>query len=621
MVSSAHLALIVFTCVTAQAAPAAESRASEVARVVAKGGWLSAWVLYPPEAVGADELLPQQQPIESLHISAARGESEPFMFVVRSKVAMSLVGPAITDLRNERGETIPGSAASIRRMAYIHVDSPSGAGGSNQPLFEAKAGWHADVLTNDRTGFMRAERNLPFWITIAVPRTSTPGVYRGELALSFRTQDWIRKRISPVRMPVEIEVYPFELPSPSPLRNVTVIGVNQLPAAWLTPQHTRAMCDLATEVRSVPDPILPSPKLTYQEDGTLAVDATGWEATAAYCLDTLKAPCLFVPVWPLWSHLNKTHGPLQGIYFMWHFPHVAKQRWPIASPVFIADEQAQIRAEFRKAFGSYLKHMNEIVRRHGWSGRVFVTSMDEPYTYHSTGDARKLDTPEHNYRVVAEYCDLVHAVAPDLRTFATADPVQELVGKIEHWSLRTYRDLALTRDRAAKGDVVTFVDNYRSIIDFPLASSRTFGWLTWKLGASGWVNSQTLAAFERAWEGGVLAYPIPNTPIWWGAMMLFYPDPIHTRFLPSVRWEMLREGCDDYEYLWLLDQRLKQLSPGSTESKAGAALLARARDMADVRAFRESSTPSQQTRANAQSNSALWELRCKIGELLGSMEP
>ena len=308
--------------------------------MVAHGGWLSSWVLYPPEAVAADELLPGQAPIKTLRITAARGESEPLMLVVRSKVAMSQVGPAMTELRGEDGQTIHASAVTVRRMAYVYVDSPSGAGGPNRPLFEAKAGWHPDVLTDDRTGFMRAERNLPFWITIAVPRTAAPGTYRGELTLSFRTQDWIRKGIPPVRLAIELEVYPFELPSPSPLRNVTVIGVNQLPAAWLTPEHVRSMCKLAADVRSAPDPILPAPRLTYQKDGTVAVDAQGWEAMAAYCLDTLVAPCLFLPVWPIWFHQAKAHGPLQGIYFMWHFPHVSKQRWPVASPVFIANEHS-----------------------------------------------------------------------------------------------------------------------------------------------------------------------------------------------------------------------------------------------------------------------------------------
>jgi|ETNmetMinimDraft_26_1059896.scaffolds.fasta_scaffold01605_6 hypothetical protein len=621
MVIRLTVLLIAAGCLSADDAAPVPSRAASVARTVAKGGWLSAWVLYPPEAVKPDEELPQGELIDALRISAARGESEPFIFAVRANSSMNHVGPVISDLRNEEGQTIPAAAVSVRRMAYIYVDARSGANGPNRPLFESEAGWHADVLTNDSDGFLRAKRNLPFWVTIAVPRAAAAGVYRGELTLNFRTQDWIRKRIPPIRLPIEVEVYPFQLPSPSPLRNVTVFDLNRLPASWLTPEHTRAMCRLAAQVRSAPDPVMPSLKLTYQKDGTLAVDSAGWEAMAKYCLDELNVPCLFVPVWPRWNHREKKQGPLQGIYYMWHFPHVAKQRWPIASPVFIATEQAGLRPEFKKAFGSYMKHMNEIVRRNGWAGRVFVTSLDEPYTYHATGEARKLDTPENNYRVIAEYCDLVHTVAPDLRTFVTADPVPELVGKIDHWSLRTYRDLKLTRERAAEGDVVTFLDNYRSIIDFPLASSRSFGWLSWKLGASGWINSQSMAGFERSWEGSVFNFPIPNTPIWWGCMMLFYPDPIHTQFLPSVRWEMMREGCDDYEYLWLLDRRVKRLGPNSADAKAGIALLARAQDMADTKAFREPPKSTQQTRANEHSNRTLWELRCQIGELLKRTEP
>ena len=38
----------------------------------------------------------------------------------------------------------------------------------------------------------------------------------------------------------------------------------------------------------------------------------------------------------------------------------------------------------------------------------------------------------------------------------------------------------------------------------------------------------------------------------WGLGQLFYPEPLGAGLVPSVRWEMLRKGAEDYEYLWLL---------------------------------------------------------------------
>jgi hypothetical protein len=47
---------------------------------------------------------------------------------------------------------------------------------------------------------------------------------------------------------------------------------------------------------------------------------------------------------------------------------------------------------------------------------------------------------------------------------------------------------------------------------------------------------------------------------------LFYPDPAGKGLVPSVRWEMMRKGAEDYEYLWLLEQRLNELSKAKQDN-------------------------------------------------------
>ncbi|HPA17325.1 MAG TPA: DUF4091 domain-containing protein [Verrucomicrobiae bacterium] len=587
--------------------------------VVSSGRWLTVWAQYPPETIRAEDKLATEPRLDTLRITAARGEKEPFLLVARGEVAMSGVGPVIGELKGDAGQVIPASRISVRRIAYVAVDTASGKGVQTPGSFVGRIGDCPDILTTDSRGFLRPDRNLAFWVTVDVPPETRPGIYRGELSMDFRTQEWIRKASPTPRLPIEVRVHRFSLPQPSPLRNITHMAVEKLPDGWLTPDGVRGLCELAAEVRSAPDPLIPAPALQVLEGGEIKLDASAWEEMAAHCLDRLHAPALLLPVWPLWSERKKTQGPLQGLYFLWHFPAVAKQRWPAASPVFIADEAGHLRPEFKKAFGAYLRQMNEIVRRHGWTGRVFVTTMDEPYTYHTEGEPRKLDTPANNYRVIGEFCDLVRASAPELRTFVTADPTPELVGKIDHWCLRTFDDMGRIRDRVASGDFVTFIDNYRAIIDYPVVSSRTYGWLAWSTGASGWVNSETLAAIDRAWEGAVFAAPTPQAPIWWGAMTLFYPDPLTHDFLPSVRWEMMREGCEDYEYLWLLKQATTTLVAGSPREKSARELLAAADAIARPPPHSDSEKTEKPSPVNAPSNTAVWELRCRIAEFLESL--
>jgi hypothetical protein len=59
--------------------------------------------------------------------------------------------------------------------------------------------------------------------------------------------------------------------------------------------------------------------------------------------------------------------------------------------------------------------------------------------------------------------------------------------------------------------------------------------------------------------------------------MLFYPacrepseKPVLAGPVNSVRWELLREGLEDREYFWLLEQRLRAAKAGSTAASAVA---------------------------------------------------
>jgi len=221
--------------------------------------------------------------------------------------------------------------------------------------------------------------------------------------------------------------------------------------------------------------------------------------------------------------------------------------------------------------------------------------------------------------VVRNYVALVREVAPGLKTFITADPTPELNGLIDHWCLRNLRYAAAARERAEKyGEVFTYCDNYRTFIDYPMVSPRTLGWLAWKIGARGWLTYETMGGFATAWEGPVTVYPMYSGATVWGLGQMFYPEPTTTGLVPSIRWEMMREGCEDYEYLWLLRERLKALRPEQQNSEAAQEakkLLASAADQV-VGGSGDPETASAAAHPNAQSNLIPHELRERIGDLI-----
>ena len=590
----------------------ADTYAATSAALVAEGWHHRVWSLYPVEKLKADEALPAQIKSDRVTLTAARGEYEPFVLVLRSEVPLRQVKVSCGDLRGADGAALSAAAITVNRLAYIHVDEPSGTRMKQQAMpYETGTGDFPDPLLREG-GDARPNRNLQFLVTVHVPRETKTGRYDGVVKLQYVREGWMpANKEAGDAFPLTVVVRPFALPEVTPLLNTSVASPQAL-TAWL--QKPETLVDLHRDFLAhgqTPDP-LPSPVVQVSKDGALTVDSAAWEKAAAALLDEKHAAHLFLPVWSM----RKT-GEMQGVYFLWHYPAVAKQRWFGA---LICDEKGDLTADFQSRFGAYLKHMHAVLERRGWLGRVFITTMDEPYTYHLHHEDRARDTPANNYRVMGNFVRFVRATAPGLRTYATADPTPELNGLIDHWCLRNLDRAAAARERVEKhGEVVTFCDNYRTFIDYPAVSARSLGWLAWKIGAQGWLTFETLGSFTEAWEGPVVVYPHYSGGTVWGMGQLFYPALTGSGYIAtSLRWEMMREGCEDYAYLWLLRERIRALPAARQDSVAAREARALLDSAAEhvVGGSGDAETTSQAAKPNAQSNRVPHDLRQRIGDLI-----
>ncbi len=584
---------------------------SETATCVASGWKHRVWAVYPVEKIKADEVLSPEPKSERVALASARGESEPFVLALRSEVPLRQVEVTCGALLSEGGYKIAASAFSVRRLGYIHVDEPSGTRIKAPMPYNTCTGDIPDPLL-EGGGDARPGRNMQFLVTVTVPREAKSGRYAGTVTLRFRREGWMpAEKDTSDSIALSVVVRPFALPEVSPLLNTCVASPHALPE-WLNrPELLAALRRDFVAHQQTPDP-LPSPVVRREKDGTLSVDSAEWERAAAALLDEGRAAHLFLPVWS-----SQPSTPLQGVYFLWHYPAVTNQRWFGA---LICGEDGALTEDFRKTFGAYLKHMHAVLTRRGWLGRIFITTMDEPYTYHLHDGKRDRDTPENNYRVIGNFVRFVRATAPGLRTFVTADPTPALNGLIDHWCLRNLQHAAEARERAAKyGETVTFCDNYRYFLDYPAVSTRSLGWLAWKLGASGWLTFETFGSFTTAWEGPAFVYPHFAGGMVWGMGQLFYPD-LGGRggIAPSLRWELMREGCDDYAYLWLLRERMNNIPPGQRENPSAQEVRTLLECAADrvVGGSGDAETASTTAAPNAQSNRIPHELRQRVGDLI-----
>jgi hypothetical protein len=140
-------------------------------------------------------------------------------------------------------------------------------------------------------------------------------------------------------------------------------------------------------------------------------------------------------------------------------------------------------------------------------------------------------------------------------------------------------------------------------IDHPGTELRLWPWQSWQYGVSG------ILVWATTYWSSPLAYPEPDVqdpwadPMSWvsgygnpvgywspwgnGDGRFFYPprrDPNDSAVpnldgpINSTRWENLRDGMEDYEYLWLLSQAVAQAEAG----QADAELLRQARALLTV---------------------------------------
>jgi len=206
------------------------------------------------------------------------------------------------------------------------------------------------------------------------------------------------------------------------------------------------------------------------------------------------------------------------------------------------------------------------------------------------------DEPEpSDYAFVRAGMARIKKYAPGLRTMLTEQPEEKLAGPIDLWCPVSYNyDHDVAEKRRAAGDRFWWyvccgphAPYCTLFIDHPATDLRVWLWQTWQRKIGG-----VLVWESNYWTSGVnpaqnpyedpMSYvggSRPEENKGWGngdGRSLYPPlaaatpgasgsGPVVEPPVSSIRWEMLREGIEDYEYFWLLRdliaKRRSSLSP------------------------------------------------------------
>ena len=238
------------------------------------------------------------------------------------------------------------------------------------------------------------------------------------------------------------------------------------------------------------------------------------------------------------------------------------------------------------------KHMQE----NGWLQKGYVYWYDEP--------------EPKDYPYVSEGMRLIKRGAPQVRRMLTEEPVPELFGDVDIWCpVESNLAPEATAARQAEGETIWWYVCTGPkapwpglFIDHSAVDLRVWLWLTVRYNVQGvliwttnwWTSS---AAFpnepQNPWEdpmGYVAGYGFQAGQVaYWGngdGRLLYPPNrdvnadhrPYVEGPVNCIRWEMLRDGCEDWEYFYELRQAIAK----ARAARRPAGLLAEAEKLLTV---------------------------------------
>jgi hypothetical protein len=465
----------------------------------------------PPTNIGASILL-----------SAAKNEFEPFQIVLRSDAATD----ATLQLSPFTGPSSAIARVEIRRVDYVSVQQPSDASSIASSLIP-------DPLrptTFGATETLSALQNQPFWITVYVPASAAAGDYTATLTVN----------VSGVKqdIPVALHVFDFALPSRIGFDGNWNCSFEALGGS-VSLDVVRKLKDFFYEHRLVPSSVAWPAGLNY--NGGISYDCNSGQFTEEandYDFSRLGPKYIDGTGW------NEVGFP--SFQVMQMVDNSTPRPATFCGISRGSDHRGT--AAYNAAWSRLLAAIDAYLVAHDWADKGYYYVQNEPQN-------------QADYDLAAYLVNLTKTAAPHLRIAISEEPKPEIVENVAA-NGRSYdiwwADLSefkpdYARIRQAAGDTVWWYFLYGDLpphfnpitIDHAGIESRIPFWAAWLYRVRGF-------AYYSVTGWGSDPYHNPRsegTNQNGDGFLLYPPDP--AGLVTSIRWELLREGAEDFEYLLL----------------------------------------------------------------------
>ena len=464
----------------------------------------------------------KSSPSRILSLEGARGETVSGQIVVQSPVALT-GAVAKADVPG-----LPAGAVRLQWVRYIDVRRNSPGVPLDELVAPAPCSLPDPFWDRDRIDVPAGEPQ-PLWVEVDIPRDATPGRREGRITLSWQGGG--------ASVPFRLRVRSFEMPQ---TRHQQVTNWFDFPGAGFSAEPgSDAYFALARQfariMRAHRQTCFATPlwrvATTYEEGKGFVCDFTFLDRWAdAFFGEGLERMELF-----------------QAGAWTASVDDLSARVVPADLPVTVKTPGVQLTREqkLRGVLGELDKH----IRAKGWQGKVMLHIADEPFLH---------GVP--SYRQLAA---LVREAAPSVRIVEAieatgfGDSLDVMVPKLSHLNLWYHHFRDMHRD----GRELWFytcchpVGRYPNrFLDQPLVKTRVLHWVGYLYGLDGylhWGLNYFAPGVDPYSEEGISK----DLPL--GDRAIMYPGKDGP--VGSLRWSAMRDGLQDFEYLWMLEDALRKL--------------------------------------------------------------
>lgn len=445
----------------------------------------------------------------ALEISGARGETVSSQAVFRPPKDVNAASVSVSDLRHMEGHAlISASAVKLQWVRYIDVDRNT-AGVPEDELVAKAPSNIPDPFWENLTIPLKANQAQPIWIEIRIPRHAKPGDYEGELTVTAAGQS--------LEMPIRLHIWDFEMPSE---RHLSVINWWRFPGAGF--EHVKPDSEEYWQLLADFCKFLVEHRQTDVQTSINLIQERA-DDEQGYSYDTSR----------LEQYAEVAFG--NGIRRI-HLHSVGRRTAGLTDPASrVKPNESGLRR---------LAAWEEVIRRRHWQDKFLVSISDEPFIHH-----------EETYAAIV---DRVHAIAPSVRCIEAVEA--EYLGKLDIYVPKlSHLNLWYPRFRQVQNEGAELwfytcchpVGRYPNrFLDQSLLKVRVLHWLNYLHGLEGylhWGLNQSAGEEPYSQEGISKGLPL-------GDRAIVYPG--KKGLLGSLRFSAMRDGLQDFEYLWVLENKL-----------------------------------------------------------------